>query len=174
MSPLFRISVQLDFEALNPEKKVVIQSAKKIYSSSTFTCRYASDLPVYYTLKQTMSPLFRISVQLDFEALNPEKKVVIQSAKKIYSSSTFTCRYASDLPVYYTLKVAEKSSTVNDQFRPFCGSSARRSPRSSANLMFYLKPTPTNTHFLLRTWSCNTELRNSLESISLIDLLKVI
>ncbi|KAG5447341.1 hypothetical protein CSKR_113820 [Clonorchis sinensis] len=36
--------------------------------------------------------------------------------------------------------VAENSSTVHDRFRPSWGSSGRRSPRVSVNLMFYLNP----------------------------------
>ncbi|KER23587.1 hypothetical protein T265_08577 [Opisthorchis viverrini] len=40
-----------------------------------------------------------------------------------------------------THKVAENSSTVHDRFRPsHSGSSCRRSPRVSTNLMFYLNP----------------------------------
>ncbi|KER32095.1 hypothetical protein T265_01721 [Opisthorchis viverrini] len=39
-----------------------------------------------------------------------------------------------------THKVAENSSTVHDRFRPSKGSSYRRSPRVSINLMFYLNP----------------------------------
>ncbi|KER23154.1 hypothetical protein T265_08887 [Opisthorchis viverrini] len=36
--------------------------------------------------------------------------------------------------------VAESPSTAHDRFRPSWGSSDRRSPRVSVNLMFYLKP----------------------------------
>ncbi|KAG5441073.1 hypothetical protein CSKR_105642 [Clonorchis sinensis] len=39
-----------------------------------------------------------------------------------------------------THKVAENSSTAHDRFRPSWGSSGRRSPRVSVNLMFYLNP----------------------------------
>ncbi|KER21199.1 hypothetical protein T265_15148, partial [Opisthorchis viverrini] len=35
--------------------------------------------------------------------------------------------------------VAEDSSTAHDRFRPSWGSSGRRGPRVSVNLMFYLK-----------------------------------
>ncbi|KAG5448124.1 hypothetical protein CSKR_106376 [Clonorchis sinensis] len=37
-------------------------------------------------------------------------------------------------------QVAENSSTAHDWFRPSWGSSGRRSPRVSVNLMFYLNP----------------------------------
>ncbi|KER21079.1 hypothetical protein T265_10521 [Opisthorchis viverrini] len=37
-----------------------------------------------------------------------------------------------------THKVAENSSTAHDRFRPSWGSSGRRSPRVSVNLIFYL------------------------------------
>ncbi|KAG5446285.1 hypothetical protein CSKR_110326 [Clonorchis sinensis] len=37
-------------------------------------------------------------------------------------------------------QVAENSSTDHDRFRPSWGSSGRRSPRVSVNLMFYLNP----------------------------------
>ncbi|KER21171.1 hypothetical protein T265_10448 [Opisthorchis viverrini] len=39
-----------------------------------------------------------------------------------------------------THKVAEKSSTAHDRFRPFWGSPDRRSTRVSVNLLFYLNP----------------------------------
>ncbi|KER27019.1 LOW QUALITY PROTEIN: hypothetical protein T265_13890, partial [Opisthorchis viverrini] len=39
-----------------------------------------------------------------------------------------------------TQKFAENSLTAHGPFRPFRGSSGRRSPRLSVNLMFYLKP----------------------------------
>ncbi|KER29782.1 hypothetical protein T265_03691 [Opisthorchis viverrini] len=39
-----------------------------------------------------------------------------------------------------THKVAENSSTAHDRFHPSWGSSDRRSPRVSVNLMFYLNP----------------------------------
>ncbi|KAG5445891.1 hypothetical protein CSKR_109645 [Clonorchis sinensis] len=39
-----------------------------------------------------------------------------------------------------TRKVAENSSTAHDRFHPPRGSSGRRSPRVSVNLMFYLNP----------------------------------
>ncbi|KER23866.1 hypothetical protein T265_08333 [Opisthorchis viverrini] len=39
-----------------------------------------------------------------------------------------------------THKVAENSSTAHDRFRPSCGSSGRRIPRVSFNLMIYLNP----------------------------------
>ncbi|KAG5440988.1 hypothetical protein CSKR_109694 [Clonorchis sinensis] len=39
-----------------------------------------------------------------------------------------------------THKVAENSSTAHDRFRTSWGSSGRRSPRVSVNLMFYLNP----------------------------------
>ncbi|KAG5450054.1 hypothetical protein CSKR_103288 [Clonorchis sinensis] len=38
------------------------------------------------------------------------------------------------------MHVAENSSTAHDRFRPSWGSSGRRSPRVSVNLMFYLNP----------------------------------
>ncbi|KAG5443557.1 hypothetical protein CSKR_101122 [Clonorchis sinensis] len=41
---------------------------------------------------------------------------------------------------YTTHKVVENSSTAHDLFRPSWGSSGRRSPRVSVNLMFYLNP----------------------------------
>ncbi|KAG5454843.1 hypothetical protein CSKR_112863 [Clonorchis sinensis] len=43
-----------------------------------------------------------------------------------------------------THKAAENSSTAHHQVRPSWGSSGRRSPRVSVNLMFYLKPNCTN------------------------------
>ncbi|KER26000.1 hypothetical protein T265_14101, partial [Opisthorchis viverrini] len=39
-----------------------------------------------------------------------------------------------------THKVAENSPTSRDRFHPSWGSSGRRSPRVSVNLMFYLNP----------------------------------
>ncbi|KAG5444929.1 Arrestin [Clonorchis sinensis] len=43
-------------------------------------------------------------------------------------------------PELSDVQVAENSSTAHDRFRPSWGSSGRRSPRVSVNLMFYLNP----------------------------------
>ncbi|KER31777.1 hypothetical protein T265_12907, partial [Opisthorchis viverrini] len=64
-----------------------------------------------------------------------------------------------------THKVAENSSTAHDRFRPSWGSSDRRRPRVSVNLMFYLNPNWTvfekYTH-----WQINLVFTgNSIESL---------
>ncbi|KAG5444612.1 hypothetical protein CSKR_100713 [Clonorchis sinensis] len=46
----------------------------------------------------------------------------------------------TDMTFCTTHKVAENSSTAHDRSRPSWGSSGRRSPRVSINLMFYLNP----------------------------------
>ncbi|KAG5444958.1 hypothetical protein CSKR_112142 [Clonorchis sinensis] len=48
--------------------------------------------------------------------------------------------FASHDGFHVTLPVAENFSTAHDRFRPSWGSSGRRSPRVSVNLMFYLNP----------------------------------
>ncbi|KAG5450639.1 hypothetical protein CSKR_100115, partial [Clonorchis sinensis] len=46
------------------------------------------------------------------------------------------------VPIFASVQVAENSSTARDRFRPFWGSSVRRSRRvdDTVNLVFYLKP----------------------------------
>ncbi|KAG5450099.1 hypothetical protein CSKR_102232 [Clonorchis sinensis] len=50
-----------------------------------------------------------------------------------------SCSSCYDIPDI-AIHVAENSSTAHDRFRPSWGSSGRRSPRVSINLMFYLNP----------------------------------
>ncbi|KAG5441951.1 hypothetical protein CSKR_107983 [Clonorchis sinensis] len=62
------------------------------------------------------------------------------------AASHFSCYDIRDIVIhvqtcYTTHKVAENSSTALNRFRPSTsGSSGRRSPRVSVNLMFYLNP----------------------------------
>ncbi|KAG5443473.1 hypothetical protein CSKR_101031 [Clonorchis sinensis] len=67
------------------------------------------------------SPVFDVSRQLN---------VLHQAA------SCSSCYDIRDIAIH----VAENSSTAHDRFRPSWGSSGRRSPRVSVNLMFYLNP----------------------------------
>ncbi|KAG5446243.1 hypothetical protein CSKR_102969 [Clonorchis sinensis] len=57
------------------------------------------------------------------------------------AASCSSCYDIRDIAIH----VAENSSTAHDRFRPSWGSSGRRSPRVSVNLMFYLNPNC--THF---------------------------
>ncbi|KAG5448296.1 hypothetical protein CSKR_110455, partial [Clonorchis sinensis] len=52
------------------------------------------------------------------------------------AASCSSCYDIRDIAIH----VAENSSTTHDRFRPSWGSSGRRSPRVSVNLMFYLNP----------------------------------
>ncbi|KAG5452513.1 hypothetical protein CSKR_103318 [Clonorchis sinensis] len=52
------------------------------------------------------------------------------------AASCSSCYDIRDIAIH----VAENSSTAHDRFRPSWGSSGRRSPRVSVNLMFYLNP----------------------------------
>ncbi|KAG5442665.1 hypothetical protein CSKR_111907, partial [Clonorchis sinensis] len=52
------------------------------------------------------------------------------------AASCSSCYDIRDIVIH----VAENSSTAHDRFRPSWGSSARRSPLVSVNLMFYLNP----------------------------------
>ncbi|KAG5452274.1 hypothetical protein CSKR_106699 [Clonorchis sinensis] len=52
------------------------------------------------------------------------------------AASCSSCYDIRDIVIH----VAENSSTAHDRFRPSWGSSGRRSPRVSVNLMFYLNP----------------------------------
>ncbi|KAG5451677.1 DNA repair and recombination protein rad54b [Clonorchis sinensis] len=55
--------------------------------------------------------------------------------------STFLLRRTTEvMRPELTSKIAENSSNAHDRFRPSWGSSGRRSPRVSVNLMFYLNP----------------------------------
>ncbi|KAG5454946.1 hypothetical protein CSKR_105883 [Clonorchis sinensis] len=53
---------------------------------------------------------------------------------------TETKNVVDSVQAYLQQKGAENSSTAHHRFHPFWGSSGRRSPRVSVNLMFYLKP----------------------------------
>ncbi|KER27154.1 hypothetical protein T265_05765 [Opisthorchis viverrini] len=66
-----------------------------------------------------------------------------------------------------THKIAENSSTAHDRFRPTWGSSGRRSPRVSVNLMFYLNPNGTvrNTLICKLIWFCERFTWNPAESL---------
>ncbi|KAG5453038.1 hypothetical protein CSKR_107543 [Clonorchis sinensis] len=52
------------------------------------------------------------------------------------AASCSSCYDIRDIAIH----VAENSPTTHDRFRPSWGSSGRRSPRVSVNLMFYLNP----------------------------------
>ncbi|KER31081.1 hypothetical protein T265_02642 [Opisthorchis viverrini] len=86
------------------------------------------------------------------------------SANSSRSSSHFCCcarglkRYRISLQCT-THKVSENSSTAHDRFRPFWGSSGRRSPRISVNLMFYL-----NFHFYSNGSQEESSLASSVRS----------
>ncbi|KAG5442536.1 hypothetical protein CSKR_108731, partial [Clonorchis sinensis] len=56
------------------------------------------------------------------------------------AASCSSCYDIRDIAIH----VAENSSTAHDRFRPSWGSSGRRSPRVSINLMFYLNPNSTD------------------------------
>ncbi|KAG5443195.1 hypothetical protein CSKR_110543 [Clonorchis sinensis] len=65
-----------------------------------------------------------------------------RDAKRIYEKTYYA--HASSVLSGVTVVVTENSSTAQDRFRPSWCSSGRRSPRVSANLMYYLNPDFTN------------------------------
>ncbi|KAG5451363.1 hypothetical protein CSKR_105311, partial [Clonorchis sinensis] len=77
------------------------------------------------TCNPAESPVFDVSRQLN---------VLHQAA------SCSSCYDIRDIAIH----VAENSSTAHERFRPSWGSSGRRSPRVSVNLMFYLNPNSTD------------------------------
>ncbi|KAG5454912.1 hypothetical protein CSKR_105849 [Clonorchis sinensis] len=105
-------------------------------------------LPPSWGSSHRRSP--RVSVNLMF-CLNPSR---MKLAKYTHSSLFFTGDSTDLSLIIYFFSfnrsevvcsqnlpvVAENSSTAHDRFRPSWGSSGRRSPRVSVNLMFYLNP----------------------------------
>ncbi|KAG5452713.1 hypothetical protein CSKR_102140, partial [Clonorchis sinensis] len=69
---------------------------------------------------------------------NPDESPVCDVFRQLnvlhQAASCSSCYDIPDIAIH----VAENSSTAHDRFRPSWGSSIRRSPRVSVNLMFYL------------------------------------
>ncbi|KAG5453958.1 hypothetical protein CSKR_110042 [Clonorchis sinensis] len=71
---------------------------------------------------------------------NPAESPVCDVSRQLnvlhQAASCSSCYDIRDIVTH----VAENSSTAHDRFRPSWGSSGRRNPRVSVNLMFYLSP----------------------------------
>ncbi|KAG5442525.1 hypothetical protein CSKR_113378 [Clonorchis sinensis] len=71
---------------------------------------------------------------------NPAESLVCDVSRQLnvlhQAASCFSCYGIRDIAIH----VAENSSIAHERFRPSWGSSGRRSPRVSVNLMFYLNP----------------------------------
>ncbi|KER30273.1 hypothetical protein T265_03227 [Opisthorchis viverrini] len=77
------------------------------------------------------------TVQFDADRCTSKSRVVDRS--QLCTPLDYVQRMLSPMKET-THKVAENSSTAHDRFRPSWGSSGRRSPRVSINLMSYLNP----------------------------------
>ncbi|KER26294.1 LOW QUALITY PROTEIN: hypothetical protein T265_14030 [Opisthorchis viverrini] len=139
----------------SPHQVVSDEAVVSNHSSSTMhsiaDIEYADDISLLGSAAvviHTLLNILTVSVPWFGMHLTPAKcKVLLQdwatecaAPGRLMFQSLRCLRYRDTCLFVMHYSVAENSSTLHDRSRPSLGSSIRRSPRVSANLMFHLEP----------------------------------